>query len=142
MNGVDTMKILAVAMTVAFAVHGICLPSYGLESKSDALAGSHIRLVSPLHRYQSEDGEIVAALIDDEATEVSRDPALQIRYKTGPNLTFQSDLAYASDGSLFTVFHTERGWEVRAGERTLARYAISKHNLQRFNMGGYIAILQ
>ncbi len=68
-------------------------------------------------------------VVDGEAVEVSDAPALQVRYKVGPNLTFQTDLEYASDGTIFTVFHARRGWEVRAGSRPLARYAMSKHNL-------------
>ncbi len=75
-------------------------------------------------------------VVDGEGTEVSTDPAITLKYGVGPNLSFQTDLEYALDGTLHSIFHTNRGWEVRAGSRTLATYHLSKHNLDSRSAAG------
>lgn len=72
----------------------------------------------------------LSVVTDGEATEVSPDPALDVKYKVGPNLSFQTDLEYASDGTLFTIYHDQRGWCVRSGDHVMAAYNISKFNLE------------
>jgi hypothetical protein len=63
---------------------------------------------------------------DGLAAELSSDPAIELMYAVGPNMAFQTDLGYACNGSLFSVCHGERGWQVMLDSHIIATYRISK----------------
>ena len=63
---------------------------------------------------------------DGVASDVSGDPAIELMYAVGPNMAFQTDLGYACDGSLFSVCHGERGWQVMLDSHIIATYRSSK----------------
>ncbi len=78
----------------------------------------------------------LSLVADGIASPISSDPAIELIYKVGPNLSFQTDLAFGSDGALFSLFHSERGWEVRAGSHVMATYARSKFHADATEAAG------
>jgi hypothetical protein len=64
--------------------------------------------------------------LDGQTTVLSPIHGLTMLYEHSPNMTFQTDLEFAPDGSLYTLLRTDRGWEVRVGSHTLAVYGRSK----------------
>ncbi|MBM3475965.1 MAG: copper amine oxidase N-terminal domain-containing protein [Armatimonadetes bacterium] len=75
---------------------------------------------------------------DGVAGDVSSDAAIELMYAVGPNMAFQTDLGYACDGSLFSICHGERGWQVMLDSHIIATYRISKFCQEtRASSGGF-----
>jgi hypothetical protein len=73
---------------------------------------------------------------DGAATEVSGDAAIELMNLVGPNMACQTDLGYAGDGSLFSICHGDRGWQVMLDSHIIATYRLSKFNDDGRNAGG------